>query len=53
MITFSELIKKDFVLLDGGFGTELIKKGKTADEDSALSVFLRPDDVKAIHFFLC
>ena len=50
MITFSELIKKDFVLLDGGFGTELIKKGKTADEDSALSVFLRPDDVKAIHF---
>ncbi|MBE6748142.1 MAG: homocysteine methyltransferase [Ruminococcaceae bacterium] len=49
MITFSELIKKDFVLLDGGFGTELIKKGKTADEDSALSVFLRPEDVKAIH----
>lgn len=49
MITFSELLKKDFVLLDGGFGTELIKRGKSKDEDSALSVFLRPEDVKAIH----
>ncbi|MBR2876638.1 MAG: homocysteine S-methyltransferase family protein [Clostridia bacterium] len=48
-MTFSELLKKDFVLLDGGFGTELIKRGKTAEEDSALSVFMRPDDVKAIH----
>jgi len=49
MSEFFELLKKDFVILDGGFGTELIKKGKTPDEDSALSVFLRPDDVKAIH----
>ena len=49
MSKFTELLKKDFVILDGGFGTELIKKGKTPDEDSALSVFLRPDDVKAIH----
>jgi 5-methyltetrahydrofolate--homocysteine methyltransferase len=49
MVSFSELLKRDFVLLDGGFGTELIKRGKSKDEDSALSVFLRPEDVKAIH----
>ncbi len=49
MSKFSELLTKEYVILDGGFGTELIKKGKTPDENSALSVFLRPNDVKEIH----
>ena len=49
MSKFTELLKKEYVILDGGFGTELIKRGKTPEEDSALSVFLRPDDVEAIH----
>lgn len=49
MSKFTELLKKEYVILDGGFGTELIKRGKTPEEDSALSVFLRPDDVEVIH----
>ncbi len=44
-----ELLKKDIVLLDGGFGTELIKKGLKPGEDSASAVFDHPDWVKEIH----
>ncbi len=44
-----ELLKKDIVLLDGGFGTELIKKGLKPGEDSASAVFTHPDWVKEIH----
>lgn len=44
-----ELLKKDIILLDGGFGTELIKKGLKPGEDSASAVFSHPDWVKQIH----
>ena len=46
---FNELLKKDFVLLDGGFGTELIKKGLKPDEDTVSAVFNHPDWVEEIH----
>ena len=46
---FSELIKKDIIFLDGGFGTELIKKGLKPGEDSASAVFTHPDWVEEIH----
>ncbi|MBO5066438.1 MAG: homocysteine S-methyltransferase family protein [Clostridia bacterium] len=46
---FSELIKKDIILLDGGFGTELIKKGLKPGEDSASAVFTHPEWVEEIH----
>lgn len=46
---FNELIKKDIILLDGGFGTELIKKGLKPGEDSASAVFTHPDWVEEIH----
>lgn len=45
----NQLLKNDFVLLDGGFGTELIKKGLKPSEDSASAVFNHPDWVKDIH----
>lgn len=46
---FNELIKKDIILLDGGFGTELIKKGLKPGEDSASAVFTHPSWVEEIH----
>ena len=48
-MTIKELLKKDVVLLDGGFGTELIKKGLKPGEDSASAVFTHSDWVKDIH----
>lgn len=48
-MTIKELLKKDIVLLDGGFGTELIKKGLKPGEDSASAVFTHSDWVKDIH----
>lgn len=48
-MNFKELLKKDFVLLDGGFGTELIKKGLLPHEDTASAVFTHPDWVRDIH----
>lgn len=45
----SELLKKDIIFLDGGFGTELIKKGLKPGEDSASAVFDHPQWVKEIH----
>ncbi len=46
---FSELLKKEYILLDGGFGTELIKKGLTPDEDSTSALFNHEDWVEDIH----
>ncbi len=46
---FNELLKKNFVLLDGGFGTELIKKGLKPDEDTVSAVFTHPHWVEEIH----
>ncbi|MBE6796101.1 MAG: homocysteine methyltransferase [Ruminococcaceae bacterium] len=48
-MTFTELLKKDYILLDGGFGTELIKKGLLPNEDTASAVFTHPDWVEQIH----
>ncbi len=48
-MTFTELLKKDYILLDGGFGTELIKKGLLPEEDTASAVFTHPQWVKEIH----
>ena len=48
-MTINELLKKDIILLDGGFGTELIKKGLKPGEDSASAVFTHPEWVKEIH----
>ena len=46
---FNQLIKKDIIFLDGGFGTELIKKGLKPGEDSASAVFEHPQWVEEIH----
>ncbi len=48
-MTFKELLKKDAVILDGGFGTELIKMGLEPGEDSASAVFTHPEWVREIH----
>ena len=47
--SFSNLLKKEYILLDGGFGTELIKKGLTPDEDSTSALFNHEDWVEDIH----
>ena len=44
-----DLLKKDIIFLDGGFGTELIKKGLKPGEDSASAVFDHPQWVEEIH----
>lgn len=49
IVTFKDLLKGKFILLDGGFGTELIKKGLRPDEDTASAVFEHPEWVKDIH----
>lgn len=46
---FKNLLKENFILLDGGFGTELIKKGLLPYEDTAAAVFDHPQWVKEIH----
>lgn len=49
-MTFYELLKsKKYILLDGGFGTELIKKGLKMTENTASAVFDHPQWVKDIH----
>ncbi len=37
------------MILDGGFGTELQKRGMKPGETSEIMNFVRPDDVEAIH----
>ncbi len=46
---FKTLLKKPYILLDGGFGTELIKRGFGANERAELSSFTHPDWVRDIH----
>lgn len=48
-MTFVELLKKDYILLDGGFGTELIKKGLSPEEDSISALFNHTQWVEDIH----
>ncbi len=48
-MTFENLLKNNFLLLDGGFGTELIKKGLLPEEDTVNAVFDHPEWVKEIH----
>lgn len=48
-ITVKELLKRDHVILDGGFGTELQKRGMKPGETSEMMNFVREDDVYAIH----
>ncbi|MBR5088248.1 MAG: homocysteine S-methyltransferase family protein, partial [Ruminiclostridium sp.] len=44
-----KLLEKQFVILDGGFGTELQKRGMKPGETSEIMNFQREDDVYAIH----
>ena len=44
-----KFLKNDYTLLDGGFGTELIKKGLLPSEDTVNAVFDHPQWVKEIH----
>lgn len=44
-----DLLKNKYILLDGGFGTELIKKGLLPNEDTVNAVFDHPEWVKQIH----
>lgn len=48
MDKLKELFKKGYVILDGGFGTEMQKRGMKAGETSELMNFQREDDVYAI-----
>ena len=44
-----KLLENKYVILDGGFGTELQKRGMKPGETSEIMNFVRPDDVEAIH----
>lgn len=44
-----ELLGRDFVILDGGFGTEMIKLGITPEDKPELLVFTHPELVKQVH----
>lgn len=44
-----DFFKNKYILLDGGFGTELIKKGLLPHEDTVSAVFKHPDWVREIH----
>lgn len=48
-MTFEKLLKNKYILLDGGFGTELMKKGLLPHEDTVNAVFDHPLWVKEIH----
>ncbi len=43
------LLNNKYILLDGGFGTELMKKGLLPEEDTVNAVFDHPQWVKEIH----
>ncbi len=45
----SALLQQDRIVLDGGFGTELLRRGFPFGEETALAVFSHPDLVRAIH----
>ncbi len=44
-----KLLENKYILLDGGFGTELIKKGLLPEEDTVNAIFDHPEWVKEIH----
>ncbi len=44
-----ELLESSYVILDGGFGTELQKRGMKPGETSEIMNFVREEDVYAIH----
>lgn len=46
---FEKTFENKYILLDGGFGTELIKKGLLPGEDTVNAVFDHPQWVKEIH----
>ncbi len=47
---FKNLINSNTaVLLDGGFGTELFKRGYPVNKDTVLAVFTHPETVEGIH----
>ncbi len=46
---FENLLNNKYILLDGGFGTELIKKGLLPHEDTVNAVFDHREWVKEIH----
>ena len=48
-MTFEKLLKNKYILLDGGFGTELIKKGLLPHEDTVNANFDHPEWAKEIH----
>lgn len=48
-MTFEKLLQNKYILLDGGFGTELMKKGLLPEEDTVNAVFDHPQWVKEIH----
>lgn len=48
-MTFQELLNKRYVLLDGGFGSELFKNGFPVGQSTALAVFTHPVLVEKIH----
>lgn len=48
-MNFEKILKNKYILLDGGFGTELIKKGLLPEEDTVNAVFDHPQWVKEIH----
>lgn len=46
---FKKILECKYILLDGGFGTELMKKGLLPEEDTVNAVFDHPQWVKEIH----
>ncbi len=46
---FKELFKKDYVILDGGFGTELQKRGMRPGQTSELMNFTMEKQIEEIH----
>ena len=49
MTTVKELLERQYVILDGGFGTELQKRGMRPGQTSELMNFERENDVYEIH----
>lgn len=47
-MTIKELLERDYVVLDGGFGTELQKRGMEPGETSEIMNFKRDEDVRAV-----
>lgn len=47
-MTIKELLERDYVVLDGGFGTELQKRGMEPGETSEIMNFKREEDVRAV-----